>query len=510
LIWLLRIEIAGRTWYLASRACEPEQANTEIAHHGALTVDGFTEALDTTGGSVQGVCSMDATLHLGDVEGWRLARDGQRLDGERAEVALWTPGTSYAAREVLLRGYVTSGGDIPPDGGDVSVTISGALVEDAASWPDPDDVTSVDAWPSIPADSDDYDQTDIPYPMPLGELGAYTTRAGSVERTSTVEIVIVDATAAAEVGVVAGAPIADTTIRIWNDTTKDTADLPVSTTADGDGVLRATVDFSGAPVAWMFDGTHRFFATDIDAGLVGDRSTGSPSTLGEVALYLFARRYGEIGLAEVDYGGWVGLADQLAGWLLGIVLEPGDPLSVISDELLALCPALSIVPGPRGQRPVYLAGQGYGRRLIVGRDLFRRDDADVYPDIALCNRMTVSYAPSSFRGDFRARVQVGPNRDPIAAISVQEHGLQAEEMESSATYARGTAALAAAEHVRMRARRRPLLSYDAPSDVALTLALGDRVRLLDDERDYNDRAAWVAEREVGEDAETWIIGLLLV
>lgn len=509
MIWLLRVEIAGRTWYLASRACEPERGGVELAHHGALSVGSWSEALDTTGGSIIGTCTMDATIHVGDLEGWTLARDGQRLDGAVAEVALWEPGTSYAAREVLLRGYVSSGGDVPRDGDPLAITIAGALVEDAASWPDPDDVTSDDAWPSIPADSDDYDQRDIAYPMPIGELGVYTTRTGSIERTSTVKIVIVDTTGGAEVGVVAGAPMVDTTIRIWNDVDKDTADLPVSTTEDGDGVLRATVSFATAPAGWVFDGSENFYATDIDAGVVGDFGARSPSTLWEVALYLLLRRYGEIGLDGVDVGGWWGLGDQLAGWLLGLLPDPADPLQIVSDELLPLCPALSIVPGPRGQRPVYLAADGYGRRLIVGRDLFVRADPAVYVDVQLCNRMVVSYAPSAARGDFRGRIMIGPNRHPDGAVSEADHGLQAESIESSATYARGTAGLAASEHVRMRHKRRLLLTYDAPLDVAFVLALGDRIRLVDEDRDLADRYAWVVGREIDGAAELCVVGLLL-
>lgn len=509
MIWLLRIEVAGRTWYLSSVPCEPERAGVELAHHGALSVEGFSEDIDATGGSIAGTCSVSATLHLGDLEGWRLARDGQVLDGERAEVALWRPGTPYAAREVLIRGYVAAGGDVPPDAEAIQITITSALVEDAAEWPDPDDVTTATAWPSIPADEDDYDQTQLPYPMPLGALGVFTTETGIVRRTSTVEIIIVDATPGAEIGVVAGAPISDTLIRVWNDTTKDNADLPVSTTADGDGVLRATVDMSGGPLGWLYDGTHRFYATDLDGGLLDDRGTGSPTTLGAVALFLLLRRYGDIGLDLVDVGEWRGLEYLLAGWTLGLQIEPADPLQIISDELLALCPALSIVPGPRGQRPVYLSGTGYGRRLIVGRDLFRRQEAAVYPEIKPCNAMTVSYAPSAFRGDYRGSITIDGASDPLAAASADTLGVQREKLESKATYDRGTAGLSGAEHVRLRARRQPMHVFDAPYDVAVGLALGDRVRLVDEDRDLNDRAAWVVSRDVGTDGEVWSVGLLL-
>jgi hypothetical protein len=57
-IWLLRIDVAGRTWYLASESCEPEQAGDPIAHHGTLTVSGFGEGIEI-GGGVSGPCTMD-------------------------------------------------------------------------------------------------------------------------------------------------------------------------------------------------------------------------------------------------------------------------------------------------------------------------------------------------------------------------------------------------------------------------------------------------------------------
>lgn len=510
MIWLLRVQIAGRTWYLSSRSCEPQHQGADLPHHGALSVDGFGEEIDTTGGSITGPCTVEASLHLGDIEGWELGRDRQVLDGAPAEVALWEPGTVYAARWVLLRGYVSTGGEIPEPGDDITITITSALVDEASEWPDVDDVTSIDQWPNIPADSDVYDETDQPYPYPIGELGAYTISDGSTQRTSTVRIVIVDDTVAFELGVVAGLAIGDTSIRVWNDTTKDAATLTVTNTADSEGTIRAVVDFSTAPVGWLFDGSHEFYATDIDQGIVGDQSTSSPSSLGEVALYLLHRRYGDIGLERVDTGSWLAIQPMLAGWLLGLQLASADPLQVVSDELMPLCPALSIVAGPQGHRPVYLAGSGYGRRLIVGRDIYRRDEPAVYVDTEITNKVTVAYAPSTVRGDYRARISVGGTRDPLARASQALYGVRAATIETKATFARGTSGLSAQENVRMRAVRRPLIVYDAPADVALTLALGDRVRIEDEDRDQHDRAAWVVGRAVDEDAEMWRVSLLLV
>ena len=509
MIWLLRIEIAGRTWYLASEPCEPERAGVAIPHHGSLTVSGFGEGIEI-GGGYSGTCTADVSFHLGP-DGWAFFRDGHRLDGAPAEVSLWRPGTPYAARVVLLIGRVDADGVIPIDGQDIEATITAPIVEAAEGWPDGADVITLTAWPNTLTDEDAVDLVGTAYPWPIGRLGPYTDQDGTAKRTSTTEVLIVDDTGASEVGVIAGGPVAATTVRIWNSTDKDAHDFAVSTTIDGDGKTRATVSFATAPGGWTFDGSEKFYVNDWgEGGLLGDFSTSTSWGLGDAILFLLLRRYGEEGPEQVDVGSWLAHRTVLNGWEVGLAPSPGDdPLNAIKNDLLSLCPALWIVGGPLGYRPIYLAETpgALCRRLTVGREIFSTDEQPGFVSIVPLNAMTVSFAPSTARGDLRGVETTDPSTLSEANASVTRHGARAESIEATATFDRGTAGLVGREAIRTRWTPPLYLIYEAPADVALTLTLGERVRIVDEDRGLDDRLCWIMARET-DDGEFWTLTVI--
>jgi hypothetical protein len=53
----------------------------------------------------------------------------------------------------------------------------------------------------------------------------------------------------------------------------------------------------------------------------------------------------------------------------------------------------------------------------------------------------------------------------------------------------------ATESIRTRWTPPIFIVYDAPADVALELTLGERVRLVDPDRDLADQTAWILSRE---------------
>lgn len=509
MIWLLRIEVAGRTWYLASEPCEPERAGVELPHHGSLTVSGFGEAIEI-GGGISGPCTANVSFHLGP-DGWGFFRDGHRLDGAPAEVSLWRPGTSYAARHVLLIGRVDSDGAIPIDGQDIEATITAPIVETAEGWPSASDVVNLTAWPNALNDEDGTDLVGTAYPWPIGKLGAYTDEDGAAKRTSTTEVLIVDDSSGAEVGVISGGPVAATTVRIWNSVDKDAANFSVSTTIDGEGVARATVSFAAAPAGWVFDGSEPLYVNDWGAGgLVGDFSTGTSWGLGDAILYLLLRRYGDEGPEQVDVGSWLAHRHLLNGWQVGFAPDPGsDPIDIIGNDLLPLCAALWIVGGPLGYRPVYLAPTpgALCRRLTVGRDIFATDEQPGFASVEPLNSMTVNFAPSTARGDLRGVETTDATSLSEAAQGVTRHGTRAATMDATAVFDRGTAGLTGRTAIEMAWTPPMFLIYDCPADVALTLTLGERVRLVDEDRELSDRLAWIMARET-EDGEMWTLTVI--
>lgn len=509
MIWLLRIEIAGRTWYLASEPCGPERAGVEVAHHGTLTVSGFGEGIEI-GGGYSGTCTANVSFHLGP-DGWGFFRDGHRLDGAPAEVALWRPGTTYAERVVLLIGRVDADGAIPIDGQDIEATITAPIIETAEGWPNAADVINLTAWPNTLTDEDSVDLVGTPYPWPIGYLGAYTDQDGTAKRTSTTEVLIVDDSSGAEVGVIAGGPVAATTVRIWNSTDKDAADFAVSTTLDGEGNPRATVSFAAAPAGWVFDGSEKYYINDWgEGGLIGDFATDTPWGLGDAILFLLLRRYGADGPEQVDVGSWLAHRVILNGWEVGFSPTPGDdPLNAIKNDLLSICPALWIVGGPLGYRPVYLAETpgALCRRLTVGRDIFTTDEQPGFVSIQPLNSLTVSFAPSTARGDLRGVQTTDPGTLSEANAGQTRHGVRAEALEAPSTFDRGTAGLIGRETIRTRTTPPMYLIYEAPADAALSLTLGERVRIMDEDRGLTDRLAWIMARETS-DGETWTLTVI--
>ena len=409
---------------------------------------------------------------------------------------------------MLLIGRVDTGGAIPIDGQDIEASIISPLIDTAEGWPDAADVINLTAWPNALADEDGTDLVGAPYPWPLGKLGAYTDQDGAAKRTSTTEVLIVDDSPGAEVGVIAGAEVAATTVRIWNSVDKDAADFVVSTTLDGEGNPRATVSFAAAPAGWVFDGSEKFYVNDWGAGgLIADFSTGTAQGLGDAILFLLLRRYGAEGPDRVDVGSWLAWRGVLNGWEVGFAPSPGDdPLTTITDQLLPMCPALWIVGGPLGYRPIFLAETpgALCRRLTVGRDIFVTDEQPGLAAIEPLNAITVSFAPSTARGDLRGVQTTSSSTLSEAAAGLTRHGIRAEAVELPATFDRGTAGLAGRESIRVRWTPPLYLVYDAPADVAMSLTLGERVRITDEGRGLVDRLAWIMARETDE-PDTWTI-----
>lgn len=509
MIWLLRFQWAGRTWYLSSSEAVPEEDGVGIPHWPVLEVDGFAEGVEI-GGGVSGPCTVDASFTL-DLDGWEYIRDGHRLDMVWGEVSLWEPGTTYAQRIVLVKGRMISD-SIPRDGEPFEVTITQTVIDTATAWPPAGDVVTSEAWPNAPADEDSVNVIGEAYSWPIGFLGPWQDDEGTTFLTSTTPVIVVDDTPGAQVGAIAGAPVAATTVSIWNSVQKQSHTFTVSSTVDGSGVVRATVDLSPAPGGWSVDGSEALYVNDWnEGGLLYPNYGSGPRTasgLADAIVYLLQRRYGALGPEAIDLGAWAAMAPFLNGFQVGIAPESGDPMEVITSQLLPLCPALWIVGGPAGFRPIFFADTPITecRELVQGRDVFTSEEGPGFTSLLPVNQIEVSYAPSTFLGKTRGTVTIGPENSAQAAASVTRHGGRIETIDASATYDRGTAAAAASETIRLRWTRPLYLVYDAPPEVALSLTLGQRVRLTDEDLGLQDRLLWLMARET-DDGALWQLTL---
>lgn len=504
MIWLLRLEWVGQIWYLASESCAPVNGSTTLAHHGTLSVSGFAEALEL-GGGVGGPCTADVSFHLG-VDGWTLLRDGHRLDSARGEVSLWRRGTAYNARTVLVSGPLQSD-TIPKDGEPFEASVSDRLIDLAADWPPADDVITAAAWPNAPADDDTFTVIGEPYPWPIGYLGAYIDDDGESKQTSTTKVIIVDDTAGAEVGVVAGGPISALAVTIWNKTDHDKSNFSPVFTTDGTGKTRTTVSFAGAPAGWLFDGSEEYYVTLLSGGLAANAGS-QDAGMGNAILFLLLQRYDTDGPQAIDIGAWKGALGWLNAWRIGYGLEPGDPLDTITDEFLPLCPALFIMGGPRGLRPVILAPieEADCRSLTVGRDLYKLEKRGIVEN-EVVNEVTIKFAYSAAYDKFRGTITIGAADTPDASASKSRSKTRAVTIEAAAVFDRGTAGLAARENVRMYGQKALYFVYPCPSEVGLSVGLGQRVKLTDEAEGIDGKLMWIYCRET-DDGETWWITLL--
>lgn len=518
MIWLLRIEIAGRAWYLASRGCAPEKDGVEIPHHGTLEVGGFGEGIEI-GGGITGPCSAAVSFHLGDVEAHDLILEGHDLADAFGEVSLWEEGTSYAQRYVLVTGPFQPGG-IANRGEPIEGEISEDVVEEAATWPPAEAAASLETWTTLPNDDDEVAPDAKPYPFIFGFPGPYRNDGGDDVRASGSPAIIVDDTGGAEFALVAGHAISATSVRVW--TSQDLGapadksyDAPVSQTTDLLGRVVTVAALSGAPATWT-DFTVEFFATDFDfgtgGGITGLHGTGPITGLGDAIEFLLVKRYDATGTERIDHGSFAALRPILNQWRIGFYTssEDGDPIDLISNRLMPMCPNLWLVGGPRGVRPVFLADTPMGDcpTLTVGRDLLATDEPWSYAKVKVVNSVTVSFALRVRTDEMCATVTVDRTNNNYAASGYGRSKTEiGAELLCDATYDRGTAGLAGAELMRTSWTKPICMVYDCPVDVAMRLELAQRVKLVDEDEGITERLMWVMARAT-EDGDIWSVTLM--
>jgi len=513
-VWLLRLRYAGQDHHFASESCAPEDEDGEgIPHRGTLTVSGYVEYLEAAGG-FSGPCSAGVTFQLDHVELWSLIADGHHLDGARGELALWDEGTAYAARTRVLTGRLAVS-ELPDNGMEIEGTLTETLIEAAHDYPPADAVASLETWDTLPADEEVADLSGTPYPFPFGKLGGFVGDDGSSGNAPATPVIIVDDTGGAEIGLIAGDEVSASSVTILYDdgTTREDATFAVTHQVDGRGRRCAVVAMSGAPAGWTLDGTASLWVTSWGAGgIVSRMGTGAILGLGDLLAHLLLQRYGDQGAERVDVAAWMGVRAELNRVHVGVDLKAGDPLSHV-QRLIKMAPALWVLPGPAGYRPVVLADTPAPlcRHLEVGRELQRSAGSrPAYVDITPFNKITASFAPDAEESEFRATEYLDYLRDPLAAASRArlEGEVTAEPLELDGTYDRQTVGLILREQVRMNWTKPILFSWDAPWEVAKTLRLGQRVRVTDDDFALDERPLWIIGRQTDGTADPWTVTMM--
>lgn len=503
MIWLLRLEWLGRTWYLASRSCAPVADGTPLPHTGTLECDGFTEVLDM-GGGITGPCSASVAFVLPGIDVQRMVLQGHQLATMTGELSLWSPERTYAQRVPLIRGNLKPS-NIPELGELVEGSITQVILEHADGYPDEAAVTDSSTWAALPEDSDG-----AAYPFPIGNLGAFEKADGTTGYGSAYKIIMLDVTATAEIGLIAGATIGASSVSLYNETDGRTA-FNVTTSTDLLGRIVTIVDFTGS--SWAPDGTFDIFVVDMQGGIARSNGSGAIEGLGDAALHLLLQRYSSEGPEAVDVGRWVAALPWLNAWDVGFMIEPGtDPIQVITDMLHPMCPALWIMPGPAGIRPVIMADVDptHALHLQIGRNCDEFPDSPLREiDIDPVTACTVSFAWAERLDRYRGKVTVDRDTDVRAAAGYTRVGSVAMAVEI-ASYDRGTAALTGSEIIRMAWTRPMTYTVAVPARVALSgrCELGAKVRHTNARRGISERPMYVQGRETDEAGEVWSVTLI--
>lgn len=524
MIWLLRFEWAGQTWYLASQPCTPLLRNadgttTPLPHYPTLEPPQFAESLSWAQSSI-GTCSVSVAFRLDlapdkDVAYLHFA-ENQRLETAVGELALWREGDYYQDRLAQVFGPFTPD-RIPLYNRAITGVLTQRFPTTAALFPPSTAQATPTTWPNLPTeDTESADQNGFPYPCFLGYGGAYTDDLGTARRAGCIQAIYVDN--APDTVLFSYGHVVATTVRIGSVENGSAFDFTVILTFDGLGQPVSVADISGVGWSWAVGPEDdSFYVTELNGGLPVAFGNRAIRGIGDAILYLLLQRYGDDAPALVDVAAWITALPYLNQFRIGLnITEGADPFDTINTSLMPLCPALYLCQGPAGIRPVILSSDDPStcRRLVAredgrdGPDLFREPDQE--PELAQndpVNAAAVYFAYRVRTGDLRATSTLDAAQTPDGAASLIAYGPRAVAVEAPCVYDRPTAANIAAELVRLYAMRATFDTWVAPMDVGATLVLGQRVLITDEAAGYDDSPMSIIAREVvtTENGQAWLI-----
>lgn len=482
-IWLAAIEVAGRRLLVATEAVAPVAtsaaegwaAGTALMHLPLLSVPSVAwEVLP--GGATIGSWSAEVSFLLpSDLSLAALEASGQVVERIPVELSIWRDGDAYEAREVLISGWLELEG-YPEAGEAVSGSIVAASVAETATVPLAEDVVSdenlnpytlVSGGSTVGFSMPD-DVVGQQYPIPLGRPGLWVDEDGTEQDIPSTPAILITQAATHQRAVIAGRTVGATTMTIYNAdpegvaTTTET--VAVSYIYDQRGQAVASVDLSGAS-AWFRDGRERLYCTGWTDGIVNDNGERIRG-LGDAVLYLLQLAAGG---GAYDLAEWRSVRSalnriEIGGYVDSAVL----PWTLITDELLPLFPRCSVLPGPKGLRPVLFddADPESAPELIEGRDFYLPDSAKPEPatDGGVI-AVRVDYAYSMIAESYLSSVVMGPrmgDQDESGHEAAraawgwaQVHGTTSAEtaIESAWLWRHDSAAVVADEVLRMGAER---------------------------------------------------------
>lgn len=500
--WTLTVSWAGRTFRWASSPLTIETASGEtLSFEDGLEPVDYEDALQGLG--VASLRSIPVEIHFPpevDVAEWIAL--GHDLASATGEVSIWSEGTVWEERRVLLSGPVRE----PEYGGidePVSFSVEDAITTDRATIPPRSQVINATTWPNFSEDAEG-----LAYPVVFGKpgvLGANSTCAGSPAPC----VHYATGSGLAVKILVAGHKTFVGSCVVYNEDGV-TYPFPIDTETDGVGQTVSTVDLSTVSTATFPREGSTYYVSWYDGPALVDGEGADVETVGELIAYLLDQSR-----VLLDRPAFTAIDAQIGGVKLdGYIDETVPTWDWIVDNLLPLLP-LSILPGPDGYYPVVwrLGADPSESVCTISPDddvLIERVNKLTYSKLSeVVNSLTFKYANDPLEGNARRSVTLTASPDLEASelgsyyceLSEGQYGVREETLDSDVVWRAETATYVLARMVERSALPSREVNYSMPSSYGW-LRLGDVVLVSDAEVHLDREVAlivglrWVSEEEI--------------
>lgn len=345
--WLVRVDIAGRTFRWSDSPVTPVDADgVALPHLGGLPELRSPSDYDPFEQSPR-VASVPVEVNwppedpLADI-----IAAGHRFTDATAEVSIWSDGTAYEDRQIVVFGSASEP-EYGPAHQPVAFTVEGLPWEDAGSTHLETWRVTEDTWPNGDHEGEPW------YPVVFGRpaWSIRTLPAVDFYQQGSPARVVKRTSGNVDTLLIAVHAVASTTVVIFDGTNDETFNVAYDT--DGLGQFVAVVDISGASTISRA-ATEYAVAWETGGSYVGP--DGAVTGAGDVLTWLLGRiDY------PVDYGRLIAWRSWLNRFVLsGFISEPTAPWRLITDGLLGVLPisvinregALRVVPWRYDARPV--------------------------------------------------------------------------------------------------------------------------------------------------------------
>lgn len=502
--WTLTVSWAGRTfrWASSPLTIETEDGEALSFEDGLEPVD-YEDSLQGLG--VASLRSIPVEIHFPpevDVAEW--ISQGHDLATATGEVSIWSEGTVWEERRVLLQGPVREpeyGGRDEP----VSFSVEDSLRVDRSLVPSRSMVVSSETWPNPSEDA-----LGVAYPIVWGQPG-YLSKNNSSCAGSPCVVVHVAAGLATTV-LIAGHRVESNTIILFNGDGQ-TYSFSVDTTVDDLGQIVSTVDLSVVSTGVFAREGSEYYASWIYGDALVDGGGEAVQTASDLVLYLLGQS-----TTSLDYPAWKSFSTPTVD---GFIDEQVSPWEWVIDNLLPLFP-LSVLPGPNGFYPVYwnLQAQRSEAVCTISPDedpTVEREGRIVYSKLGdAVNSLVFDYAIDPQVSEPRYRASIAGDADAdlgevssyYCAVSLGRYGAREETLDSDIVWSPATAdAVLLLQTLRSALPSREV-SYTVPYSYGW-LRLGDVVLVSDAEVHLSDEIGLVTGLRWSREDEQSVRVLLL-